>query len=302
MDTIDVSDLTKRYGSIAAVDQLSFSVPKGRVTGLLGPNGAGKTTTLRTLLGLIRPDAGAATFGGTPYHRLDNPVRHVGASLDTNSFHPGRTGYEHLRILSTISGLDNRRVNVVLGQVGLEGAARRRVGGYSLGMRQRLALAGALLGDPAVLVLDEPANGLDPDGVRWLRGFLRDFAADGRTVLVSSHMLAEVEQTVDDVVIISNGRLVRHVTLDDLALDRAGKANGMRIRTPQPHDAAAALAAAGLRVTEEGPGVLAVSGAPVADIGRAVAGIGVTIYEMSPIEDKLEDAFFELTDSMRSNA
>ena len=216
MDAIRVSDLTKRYGHVTAVDGLSFSVARGRVTGLLGPNGAGKTTTLRTLLGFVRPDAGSATFGSLAYRELTHPTRHVGAALDTAVFHPGRRARAQLEVIALASGIDLARVEVVLEEVDLVDAADRRVGGFSLGMRQRLALAGALLGDPAVLVLDEPANGLDPEGVHWLRVFLKDFAASGRTVLVSSHMLAEVAQTVDDVVIISKGRLVQQGPLSDV--------------------------------------------------------------------------------------
>lgn len=221
MDAIVVDGVTKRYGMVTAVDDLTFTVPRGRVTGLLGPNGAGKTTTLRVLLGLVRPDRGTATFGGTPYRELVEPARRVGAVLDAMSFHPGRTARDHLRILAAAGGLDRDRVGVVLEQVGLGDAARRRAGGFSLGMRQRLGLAGALLGDPEILVLDEPANGLDPDGVRWLRLFLRDYAASGRTVLVSSHMLAEVAQTVDDVVILDAGRAVFQGPVGELAPSRS---------------------------------------------------------------------------------
>ena len=207
MDAIVVDGLTKTYGEVRAVDGLSFAVAAGRVTGFLGPNGAGKTTTLRSLLGLVRPDRGSATFAGVPYARLADPPRQVGAVLEAR-FHPGRRAGDHLAVLATAAGLPLDRVPAVLDAVDLGAAAGRRVGGFSLGMRQRLALAAALLGDPVVLVLDEPANGLDPQGVRWLRGFLRRFAAGGGTVLVSSHGLAEVAQTVDDVVIVVAGRAV----------------------------------------------------------------------------------------------
>lgn len=217
MDAIEVTGVTKRYGSVTAVNDLSFTVPMGRVTGLLGPNGAGKTTTLRILLDLIRPDHGSATFGGVPYRDLAKPAQHVGAALDGGSFHPGRKAKDHLRILADASGIEPGRVDLVLDRVGLTSAARRRVGGFSLGMRQRLALASALLGDPRILVLDEPANGLDPEGVRWLRMFLRDFAATDRAVLVSSHMLAEVAQTVDEVIILAGGRAVHQGLLSDIA-------------------------------------------------------------------------------------
>ncbi|MGE5762707.1 MAG: ATP-binding cassette domain-containing protein, partial [Mycobacterium leprae] len=213
---VEVEGLTKRFGRVTAVDELSFRVEAGRVTGFLGPNGAGKTTTLRCLLGLVAPTAGRAVVGGRRYARLERPLGTVGAVLDAGGFHPGRTAVTHLRALATAAGLPERRIGEVLELVGLAEAAGRRVGGFSLGMRQRLALAGALLGDPAVLLLDEPANGLDPGGMHWLRGFLRHLAAEGRTVLVSSHVLAEVAQTVDDVVIIARGRLVRAAPLDEV--------------------------------------------------------------------------------------
>ena len=201
---IEISGLSKRFGAVTAVDDLSFTVEPGRVTGFLGPNGAGKTTTLRVLLGLVRASAGTATFGGTPYRDLPRPLETVGAALDAN-FHPGRSARNHLKVYATAAGLPGSRVPVVLEQVGLAEFADRRVGGYSLGMRQRLSLAYTLLGDPGVLVLDEPINGLDPEGIKWIRGFLQRLAHEGRTVLVSSHLLSEVQQSVDDVVIISRG-------------------------------------------------------------------------------------------------
>lgn len=299
MDAIVVSGLTKRYGDVTAVSDLSFTVASGRVTGLLGPNGAGKTTTLRALLGFVRPDAGSATFGGTPYRELERPAQLVGAVLDSGSFHPGRKARDHLAIVATTAGIDLARVDAVLVEVDLAQAAGRRVGEFSLGMRQRLALATALLGDPDVLVLDEPANGLDPDGVHWLRMFLRNYAASGRTVLVSSHMLAEVAQTVDDVVIISAGRLVRQGTLADVALDAAPATRGMRLRTTEPAVAQSKLGAAGLDVVVENDGALLVSGAPADAIGRAVLEAGLTVYEMTPVGDSLEDAFFALTHSTK---
>jgi len=215
MSTIRIQNLTKRYGPIVAVDDLSFEVRPGQVTGFLGPNGSGKTTTLRILLGLASPSAGTATIGGLPYHQLPDPVRQVGAALDSNTFHPGRSAAQHLRIIATVTGLPRCRVDEVLGLTGLADVAGRRVGGFSLGMRQRLSLAGALLGDPGVLVFDEPLNGLDPDGIRWLRGLLRELAAQDRTVFVSSHLLSEVAQTADEVVVLSRGRLVAQTPLAD---------------------------------------------------------------------------------------
>ena len=213
---LSAANLTKRYGDVVAVDELTFALHPGTITGFLGPNGAGKTTTLRMLLGLARPTAGEALVFGRPYRQLDDPMRRVGAVLESDDFDPGRSGRAHLRVLALAAGVGRQRVEEVLTLVDLQGAADRRVRTYSLGMRQRLGLAGALLGDPDLLVLDEPANGLDPAGIRWLRGFLREFAAAGRTVLVSSHVLAEVAQSVDRVVIIDRGRLVAEVRIDDL--------------------------------------------------------------------------------------
>jgi len=219
MRTLTVSNLTKAYGPITAVDRLSFSARPGRVTGFLGPNGSGKTTTLRVLLGLARPTSGSATIGGVPYRDLTEPARTVGAVIDNMGFHPSRSAAQHLRILASAAGIDKRRVDEVLGLVGLTDAAGRTIGGFSLGMRQRLNLAGALLGDPGALVFDEPLNGLDPEGIRWVRDLLRRLAAQGRTVLLSSHLLAEVAHTVDDVVVISGGRLVTESALADIAPD-----------------------------------------------------------------------------------
>src|SRR4051794_25616810 len=216
MDIIAVDGLTKRYGRIVAVEDLTFALAPGRVTGFVGRNGAGKTTTLRMLLGLTRPTGGSATVGGRRYAELADPLRHVGALIDPNCFHPGRSGRDALRAIARVARIGTARVDEVLDLVDLTGAAGRRVGGYSLGMRQRLALAAALLGDPGTLILDEPANGLDPLGVRWLRTLIRQLAGQGRTVLVSSHQLAELSQTVDDVIIIDRGRLVTHQTMSQL--------------------------------------------------------------------------------------
>jgi ABC-2 type transport system ATP-binding protein len=216
MAIIQAHGLTKNYGSVRAVDDLSFSVQRGSVTGFLGPNGAGKTTTLRMLLGLVAPDAGTATINGRAYAALPEPLHQVGAVLEASSFHPGRTARNHLRIQALAAAADPARIDEVLDLVQLRRAAGQRIGGFSLGMRQRLGLATALLADPEILILDEPANGLDPEGVRWLRSLLRGFAAEGGTVLVSSHMLAETAQTVDSVVIVDHGRLVRHAPLAEL--------------------------------------------------------------------------------------
>jgi ABC-2 type transport system ATP-binding protein len=222
MSVIEVSGLTKRFGPVLAVDQLSFTVERGSVVGFLGPNGAGKTTTLRMLLGLVRPDAGTATINGRVYQDLPEPLHQVGAVLEASSFHPGRTARNHLRVQALAGQADPSRIDDVLDLVGLSGAAGRRVGKFSLGMRQRLGLATALLTDPELLILDEPANGLDPEGVRWLRDLLHELAGEGTTVLVSSHILAEVAQTVDSVVILDHGRLVAQSTLTELTAGGQG--------------------------------------------------------------------------------
>ena len=219
---IQAADLRKKFGRAMAVDDVSFTVSAGRITGFLGPNGAGKTTTLRMVLGLIRADAGTAVIAGKPYAQLTNPARTVGALLDAAAAHPGRSGRDHLRVLATQAGIPSRRAGQLLDRVGLADAAGQRAGRYSLGMRQRLGLAAALLGDPEVLVLDEPANGLDPQGIRWLRDLLRSLAAEGRAVLISSHLLAEVAQTVDDVVVISRGRTITQAPLVELLAGRPG--------------------------------------------------------------------------------
>src|SRR3954451_20917091 len=230
MSAIEIHGLTKRFGDVVAVDDLSFDVRPGAVTGFLGPNGAGKSTTLRTLLGLVRPTCGRAVIAGRPYAELRDPVRHVGAVLESDSFHPGRRARDHLRVLATAAELPLSRVDAALDEVGLTYAAGRRIKGFSLGMRQRLGLAGALLGEPDVLILDEPANGLDPEGITWLRQYLRAFADAGGTVLMSSHLLTEVAQTVDDVVIIGDGRLVTHASLAELS---GRTRSAVRVRTPQ---------------------------------------------------------------------
>jgi ABC-2 type transport system ATP-binding protein len=286
---VRVDRLTKRFGSVTAVDDLTFTVSPGRVTGFLGPNGAGKTTTLRMLLGLVRPTSGGAVIGGRRYADLPDPTRAVGASLEATGFHAGRTARDHLRVLAAAAGLPDSRVDALLGLVGLSGDAARRVGGFSLGMRQRLALAAALLGDPPVLLLDEPANGLDPEGIAWLRGFLRHLATQGRTVLVSSHVLSEVEQTVDDVVIIARGRLVRQASLADL---EGGPA--VVVRTPTPEPLRAALAGAGLRAAPDGDRLRVADAAP-AQVGALAFSAGVELHELRPAESDLEAIFLQLT-------
>jgi ABC-2 type transport system ATP-binding protein len=297
MSTIRIQNLTKRYGSVLGVDDLSFDVRPGQVTGFLGPNGSGKTTTLRILLGLATPTAGTATIGGLPYRQLSDPVRQVGAALDSNTFHPGRSAAQHLRIITTASGLPRHRVDEVLGLVGLSDVAGRRVGGFSLGMRQRLSLAGALLGDPGVLVFDEPLNGLDPDGIRWLRGLLRELAAQNRTVFVSSHLLSEVAQTVDQVVVLSRGRLVAQTSLSDLVARTAV----VRVRTPDASRLLGVLAAAGLQVRLVDGSTVEARSATADAVGVAAAAAGVTILELSRHDEDLESLFFDLVNQNPQN-
>lgn len=292
MSAIEVRGLTKRFGPVSAVNDLSFAVQAGTVTGFLGPNGAGKTTTLRMLLGLVTPTAGTATIGGQRYAELTDPLRRVGAVLEASNFHPGRTARNHLRVLCAAAGLPDGRADATLAQVGLTEAAGRRVGGFSLGMRQRLGLAAALLGDPGVLILDEPANGLDPEGIHWLRGFLRHLADRGRTVLVSSHVLAEVAQTVDEVVIIAGGRLVADAPLHQL-VDRSGAA--VRVRSPQCDRLAAALLGAGLRANAAGEDTLLVHATSTETVGELAAREGLVLHELSVGSSNLEDVFLQLT-------
>ncbi|TFV52419.1 ATP-binding cassette domain-containing protein [Blastococcus sp. TF02A-35] len=277
-----------------AVSDLGFTVEPGSVTGFLGPNGAGKTTTLRMLLGLVRPDSGTATFDGVPYAALPAPVHTVGAVLET-AFHPARSGLNHLRVYCRAAGLPQERADAVLAQVGLTDAGGRRAGGYSLGMRQRLALATALLGNPAVLVLDEPANGLDPEGIQWLRGFLRYLAhEEGRTVLVSSHLLSEVEQTVDRVVIVGAGRLVREGSMDQLRSGAEG-AGTVLVRSPQAARLAELLRAEGVQVSAGEDGGLTVHGRSSADVGARAFAAGVELHELRPHSSGLEEIYFQLT-------
>jgi ABC-2 type transport system ATP-binding protein len=291
---VEVSGLTKTFGSVQAVTDLSFTVEPGSVTGFLGPNGAGKTTTLRMLLGLLQPDAGTATFNGKPYVALPEPVRTVGAVLET-AFHPARSGRNHLRVYCRAAGIPVSRADEVLVQVGLADAGGRRAGGYSLGMRQRLALATALLGDPAVLVLDEPANGLDPEGIQWLRGFLRHLAHEqGRTVLVSSHLLSEVEQTVDRVVIVGAGRLVREGSVEQLRAGADG-AGTVFVRSPEADRLVDVLRAEGATVALQDGDTLTVTGRSPADVGRRAFAAGIELHELRPQTSGLEEIYFQLT-------
>ncbi|TQS28518.1 ABC transporter ATP-binding protein [Microbispora sp. KK1-11] len=294
MAAIEIRNLVKSFGPVKAVDGVSFSVEAGSVTGYLGPNGAGKTTTLRCLLGLVTPDSGEALVNGERYVTLADPAAEVGAVLEATSFHPGRTARNHLRILCTAAGLPDARADEALEQVGLADAAGKRVGGFSLGMRQRLALASALLGRPRVYILDEPANGLDPSGIEWLRGFLRHLAHDqGAAVLVSSHVLAEVEQTVDDVVIIARGRLVRQGSLAELTSDGA---EVVRVRAAQAADLAPALEAAGGVVERVEDGLLRVRGLDPEAVGRIALDLRVVLTEVAQERSGLHKVFLDLTE------
>ncbi len=290
---LEVRGLTKRFGHVLAVDDLSFTVEPGRVTGFLGPNGAGKTTTLRMLLGLVTPTQGSALVNGVPYRSLPDPTATVGAVLEASGVHPARTARNHLRAVATVSGIGMARIDEVLGLVGLADAADRAAGGFSLGMRQRLELARALLGDPVILILDEPANGLDPQGIAWLRDFLRHFASEGKVVLVSSHLLAEASQTVDDVVILSGGRLAAQGTLESLL--EQGSKKEVLVRTPDRARLLEVLAAAGMPATAEGD-LVAVADATAEAVGPVMAAERIVVHEMTSSAESLEDLFFTLTE------
>jgi ABC-2 type transport system ATP-binding protein len=287
---IEVNALTKRFGKTVAVDDLSFTVERGRITGFLGPNGAGKTTTLRVLLGLVEPTGGSATILGRRYRSLEDPAARVGAVLEATGYHPTRSGRNHLRVLAAAIGAPPARVDEVLALVKLEPWGRKKVKTYSLGMRQRLSLACALLGDPEVLVLDEPANGLDPEGIRWLRDLLRSLSAQGKTILISSHVLAEIAQTVDEVAIIQRGRLIAHASLDELTTRAAG---AVRVRTPTSERLRDLLTAAGIGASIVAPDRLAVEGTPER-VGEIAAANGVVLHELRA-DASLEEVFLELT-------
>ncbi len=294
---IEITGLTKRFGSFVAVDDLTFTVEPGRITGFLGPNGAGKTTTLRMLLGLVSPTSGSATIDGTAYQDLADPLGTVGAALEATNFHPGRSGRDHLRVLATAAGIPIARVDGMLEMTGIPAFARRRAGTYSRGMRQRLALAAALLGDPGVLILDEPANGRDPEGIHWLRGFLRHLSTDQhKTILVSSHLLQEVEQTVDDVVIIANGVLVKQGAMADM---RGG--GGAVVRTPDPARLSEALAGRGLTATPGSDGELVVGTEDLRLVGEAAHEAGLPVWQLSRKAADLEELFLELTSGTNRN-
>jgi ABC-2 type transport system ATP-binding protein len=291
---IVVAGLTKQYRKVRAVDNLSFTVEPGRVTGFLGPNGAGKTTTLRMILNLVTPTAGTATIGGQRYVDLREPLRHVGAILEASAAHKGRTGINHLRVICAAAGFPRQRADEVMALVGLTPAAKRKFKGYSLGMRQRLGIAQALLGDPHVLILDEPANGLDPEGIRWMRDLLKGLAAQGRTILVSSHLLSEMELLADDLVIIAAGRLIAQGPVDKIVGGMATTVQ-VRVRTPQPDELSKALAQVNATVTPNGGGALLITGTDAPTVGRTALQNGVELHELVTERPDLERVFLELT-------
>ncbi|WKU08197.1 ABC transporter ATP-binding protein [Micromonospora sp. HUAS LYJ1] len=291
---IVVSGLTKQYKNVRAVDNLSFTVESGRVTGFLGPNGAGKTTTLRMLLNLVTPTGGTATIGGRRYADLTDPLRHVGAVLEASSAHKGRTGINHLRVICAAAGLPRSRADEALALVGLTPAAKRKFKGYSLGMKQRLGIAAAMLGNPQVLILDEPANGLDPEGIRWMRGFLKGLAHEGRTVLVSSHLLSEMQLLADDVVIIAAGKLIRQGPVEQV-LGSMAQGGRVRVRTPQAEELTVALREQSATVETDEHGLLLVSGVDAPVIGRAALAAKIELHELTPERPDLERVFLELT-------
>jgi ABC-2 type transport system ATP-binding protein len=290
---IEVHELAKHYGDTVAVDGLSFTVRPGRVTGFLGPNGAGKSTTMRVILGLDAPTAGQATIGGQPYARLRRPLHQVGALLDAGAAHGGRTARNHLLALAASNQISRRRVAEVLDTVGLEAAAAKRVGGFSLGMKQRLGIAAALLGDPGVLMLDEPVNGLDPEGIHWIRGLLKQLAAEGRTVFVSSHLMSEMALTADHLVVIGRGRLVADTPIGEFV--RQSSHGDVLVRSPADGTLASLLTRRGATVTAHAGGALAVTGLDAAVIGDLAAAHHITVHELTPRHASLEEAFMELT-------
>jgi ABC-2 type transport system ATP-binding protein len=296
---IEARNLAKRYGPKVAVDHLSFTVEPGRVTGFLGPNGAGKSTTMRLILGLDRPDSGTATIGGKPYRDLPVPLRTVGALLEARAVHTGRSAYNHLLFLAQTQGLPRRRVQEVIDLVGLADVAHKRAGGFSLGMTQRLGIAAAMLGDPQVLVLDEPVNGLDPEGILWIRNLMKALAAQGRTVFVSSHLMNEMAVTADHLIVIGRGRLIADCGTQEFVARSSGQS--VLVRTPDPGRLAQAITSAGGRVVpgaQQPPGeaaALTVTGMPAARIGELAAAAGVVLHELTPQAGTLEEAFMELT-------
>jgi len=290
---IEAEGLTKRYGDTLAVDNLSFSVAPGKITGFLGPNGAGKTTTMRLILGLDRPTAGRVTIDGQPFDQAVRPMREVGALLDAKAMHGGRSAYNHLLCLAQSNNLPKRRVDEVLGLVGLAGVGAKRSKGFSLGMGQRLGIAGALLGDPQILMFDEPVNGLDPEGILWIRNLMKALAAEGRTVFVSSHLMSEMENTADHLLVIGRGKLIADCTVAEFIA--ANSQQTVRVRTPQPDLLAKLATAAGARISDDGDGSMVITGLDASRVGDLAYDNAVRLHELSPVHASLEQAFMELT-------
>jgi ABC-2 type transport system ATP-binding protein len=290
---IEARGLTKRYGGTLAVDQLSFSVEPGKITGFLGPNGAGKTTTMRLILGLDRPTDGTVSVNGKPFGQLARPMHEVGALLDAKAMHGGRSAYNHLLCLAQTNNLPRRRVGEVLELVGLSEVARKRSKGFSLGMGQRLGIAGALLGDPAILMFDEPVNGLDPEGILWIRNLMKALAAEGRTVFVSSHLMSEMEHTAEHLIVIGRGKLIADCTVAEFIAQNSSET--VRVRTPQQDVLATAVAEAGGTVLDDGNGVLVVHGLTAGRVGDIAFDNAVRLHELAPAHASLEEAFMELT-------
>jgi ABC-2 type transport system ATP-binding protein len=290
---IEAVGVTKRYGSALAVDHLTFSARPGLVTGFLGPNGAGKSTTMRLIVGLDRPDSGTVTVNGQAYRDLRFPLHQVGALLEAKAVHPGRSARGHLRWLADSNGISRARVDQVLEAVGLAGVGRKRAGDFSLGMGQRLGIAAALLGDPEVLLLDEPVNGLDPEGIQWVRKLLRSLAAEGRTVFVSSHLMSEMALTADHLVVIGRGRLIADATVDEVI--RSSSSNHVRVVSPQAPALRALVERRGASAAADGPETLTITGLECREVGELAAGAGITLHELSPQQASLEEAFMEMT-------
>jgi ABC-2 type transport system ATP-binding protein len=290
---IEATGLTKEYGAKRAVDDLSVTVPPGLVTGFLGPNGSGKSTTMRLILGLDAPTAGSVTVNGRRYRDFPAPLHEVGALLEARSLHPGRSAYRHLLALAQTHGIPRSRVDDLVDLVGLHDVAHKRAGTFSLGMGQRLGIATALLGDPDTLLLDEPVNGLDPEGIRWIRTLLRSLAAEGRTVFVSSHLMSEMALTADHLIVIGRGRLVADMSVTDFLATASGQL--VRVRSPRAADLAALLADPDVRVTTAAPGVLEVGGRSAEQIGDLAAANGIPLHELTPLQASLEEAFMDLT-------
>jgi ABC-2 type transport system ATP-binding protein len=292
---IEARGLTKRYGDTLAVDDLSFSVAPGKITGFLGPNGAGKTTTMRMILGLDEPTSGTVTINGRPFTKAAQPMRQVGALLDAKALHGGRSAYNHLLCLAQSNNLPTKRVREALALVGLTDVAKKRTRGFSLGMGQRLGIAAALLGDPQILMFDEPVNGLDPEGILWIRNLMKALAAEGRTVFVSSHLMSEMENTADHLVVIGKGKLIADCTVSEFIA--ANSQVNVRVRTPQPEHLTRLVATAGGTVQDNGEGVIVVSGLEVSKVGDLAFDNDVRLHELSPVHASLEQAFMELTAS-----